>query len=92
MSRIPAVIACLYAVLVALSIVPVFTGSGALSGAFLVLLGAPWAQLTLAAVGATGRTLPGGASTGLVLCAIGGAVNAAILYFVARWVIRLLPS
>jgi hypothetical protein len=86
--RTPAIVAGAYAVLGALSVLPVFTGKGALSGIFVVLLGTPWTQLLSRALDAVAPSR----SSGLVLGAIGIAVNVAILYLAARWVVgRLAP-
>lgn len=85
--RIPAFLAGGYAVLGLLSIVPVFTGDDALSAVFAVLLGSPWVQVVSAAFGSAGMSSPTPAA-GLGLSGIGIAVNAGILYFVSRLLVR----
>jgi hypothetical protein len=83
-NRIPAILAGAYAVLGALSIVPIFTGDGPLSGIFAVLLGSPWLQLLSSALGTSSPSL----AAGVGLAGIGIAVNAAIVYLVSRWLAR----
>jgi len=90
--RIPTILAGAYAVLGALSIVPVFTGQGPLSGLFVVLLGTPWTQLLSWALDAIAPARSHGLVTGLALGVIGIAINVVILYLAARWVVGRLPS
>jgi hypothetical protein len=90
--RIPAIVAGVYAVLGALSFLPVFTGKGALSGAFVVLLGVPWTPLLSRVLDAVAPSPSSGLVPGLVLGAIGIAINVAILYLAARWIVGHLPS
>jgi hypothetical protein len=90
--RIPAILTGVYAFLGALSLVPVFTGEGALSGIFLVLLGLPWTPLLSRVLEAVAPALSGGLVAGVALGVIGIGVNAAIVYFVSRWAVgRLWP-
>ena len=84
---IPAILAGAYAVVGALSIVPVFTGDDPMSAVFAVLLGSPWVQVLSAALGSAGMSSPSPAA-GLGLAGIGIAVNAAIVYFASRWLTR----
>jgi len=86
-NRVPAILAGAYAVLGALSILPIFTGDDPLSGIFAVVLGSPWAQLLSSLFGAAGASSPGVAE-GLSLAGIGIAVNAAIVYLASRWIAR----
>jgi hypothetical protein len=86
-SRIPAILAGIYAVLVALSVVPIFVGSDSLSGIFLVLLGSPWTQLISRALDAINPAWAGGLAAGVALGVIGGAINVAIIYFVSNWIV-----
>jgi hypothetical protein len=86
-SRIPAILAGIYAALVALSIVPIFVGSDSLSGVFLVLLGSPWTQLISSALDAINPAWADGMAAGLALGVIGGAINVAIIYFVSSWIV-----
>jgi hypothetical protein len=86
-NRIPVILAGTYAVLGALSILPIFTGDDPLSGIFAVLLGSPWTQLLSSALGTAGASSRGPAA-GVGLAGIGIAVNAAIVYLVSRWLAR----
>ena len=81
---IPGTLAGAYAVLGALSIVPIFTGDDPLSGIFAVLLGSPWVQLLSSALGAPAP----GTATGIGLVGLGIAVNTAIVYLLSRWLVR----
>jgi hypothetical protein len=80
-------LAVAFALLGVLSVVPVFTEDDALSGIFMVMLGSPWTQLLLAALGSPAS---GGLAAGLVLGVAGISVNTALVYFVSRWLIRRL--
>jgi hypothetical protein len=86
-SRIPVILAGAYAVLGVLSILPIFTGEGPLSGIFAVLLGSPWTQLLSSALGTAGMSSPSPAA-GLGLVGIGIAVNTTLVYLVSRWLVR----
>ena len=86
-NRIPAILAGAYAVLGALSIVPILTGDDPMSGIFAVLLGSPWTQLLSSALAAAGASSPSTA-TGLALAGTGIAANAAMLYLVSAWLAR----
>jgi hypothetical protein len=83
MRRLPTILTTLYLILVLLAVVPIFTGDDPLSGIFAVLLTAPWAPLL-------DRLLPlsGSMTAGLLLVALGAAINAAIIYFVTRWLVE----
>ncbi|MCB0123598.1 MAG: hypothetical protein KDE58_15205 [Caldilineaceae bacterium] len=80
--RIPSIVTAIYLVLVVLSIIPIFTGDDALSGIFAVLLTQPWVSLFGNLFGSSGNM-----ATGLILIIIGAAINAAILYYVLRWLV-----
>ncbi|HRV94364.1 MAG TPA: hypothetical protein P5526_19565 [Anaerolineae bacterium] len=83
-NKIPLIIVIVYLVLVFLSIIPIFIGDDALSGIFAVILTAPWSALL-------GNLLTSGSTVaGLLLIMIGAAINAAILYFVSRWIVGFL--
>jgi hypothetical protein len=81
--RLPTILTAIYLILVLLSIIPIFTGADALSGIFAILLTLPWSALL-------SNLLPGSGSVavGLLVVAVGAAVNAAIIYFVSRWLVR----
>lgn len=87
MKKIPDILTTIYLVLVALAIVPVFTGDDALSGIFAVALTAPWSSLL-------GRLISVNPSVfiGLVFVAIGTAINAAIIYYVSVWIVTRLAK
>jgi len=87
-SRIPALLAGIYVALVVLSIVPVFIGGDALSGVFGVVLALPWTVLLTRVVDAINPSAFDGITAGLVMIVIGGTINAAIIYFVSRWIVR----
>lgn len=91
-SRIPAILAGLYALLGALSFVPVFAGEDALSGILVVLLGLPWTPLLSRVLDTVSPALSGGLAVGVVLGAIGIAVNTVIVYVLSRWVVSRLAS
>jgi hypothetical protein len=82
--RLATILAGAYLALVALATVPVFTGTGPLSGVLAVILASPWSQLL-------GRLLPdaapGSTTTGLGLVAAGALVNAALIHLLSRWLV-----
>lgn len=83
MKTIPTILTAIYMILVLLAVIPIFTAKDALSGIFAVALTAPWNSLL-------GRLLPanlaGNLASGLALVALGAAINAGIIYALARWV------
>jgi hypothetical protein len=83
--KLPAILTAVYLILVVLSIIPIFTGDDALSGIFAVALTIPWSSIL-------SNLLPGPASVamGLLVVAMGAAINAAIIYFVSRWLVNRL--
>jgi hypothetical protein len=85
--KIPVILTVVYLILVLLSIIPIFTGDDPLSSIFAVFLTVPWSFLF-------GRLLPGSAfdnlAVGLVLLVIGAAINAAIIYYICRWLVSRL--
>ena len=85
LQKLPIILTAIYLILVLLSIIPIFTGEDALSGIFAIVLTVPWSSLF-------SNLLPGGGSVtaGLLLVAVGAAINAAIIYFVSRWLVGLL--
>lgn len=85
--RLPAIVTTIYLVLVLLSIIPIFTGDDALSGIFAVVLTAPWNSLLDRLLG-----LSSNLSTGLLLVIVGAAINAAILYYLLRWLVGRFAS
>lgn len=86
MKKIPVILTCLYLGLLILGVIPIFTGEGPLSGIFAVILAAPWTMLLGKLIGAKGDSV----ATGLALVAVGGLINATLIYFVSRWVVRCL--
>jgi hypothetical protein len=87
-SKVPAILAGSYFALVLVSVVPVFIGDDAMSAVFAVILGAPWAQLVALVLDAIDPALLDGIATGLALAVVGGAINAAAVFFVSRWIVR----
>lgn len=83
--KLPTILTAIYLILVGLSIIPIFTGDDALSGILAIALTVPWSSLL-------SNLLPGSGSVavGLLVVAVGAAINAAILYFVSRWLVELL--
>ncbi|MCB0184505.1 MAG: hypothetical protein KDE31_09575 [Caldilineaceae bacterium] len=81
--RVPAIVTAIYLVLVLLSIIPIFTGDDPLSGIFAVVLTQPWVSLFDNLFG-----LSGNMATGLTLIIIGAVINALIIYYVLRWLVR----
>lgn len=81
MKRLPSILTGIYLALLILGVIPVFTGDDALSGIFAVVLAAPWPMLLDKPV-----AIPeGGVYSSLVLIAIGGLINAALIFLVSRW-------
>ena len=85
MRKLPIILTAIYLILVLLSIIPIFTGDDALSGIFAIVLTAPWSAIL-------SRLLPdsGSVAAGLLVVAVGAAINAAIIYFVSRWIVARL--
>lgn len=81
---LPTIVTTIYLVLVLLSIIPIFTGNDPLSGIFAVALAQPWVSLFDNLFG-----LSGNMATGLILIIVGAAINAAILYYLLRWLVGL---
>ncbi|GIK43639.1 MAG: hypothetical protein BroJett011_74720 [Chloroflexota bacterium] len=83
--KLPVILTAVYLTLVLLSIIPIFTSNDALSGIFAIVLTIPWSSIL-------SNLLPGSGSVavGLLVVAIGAAINAAIIYFVLRWLVGLL--
>ena len=81
--KLPIILTVIYLVLVLLSIIPIFTGADPLSGIFAVVLTVPWSNLL-------GSLLPANTVTGLLVVVIGAAINAAIIYYLSRWIVNRL--
>ena len=81
--RLPSIVSTIYLVLVLLSMIPIFTSGDALSGVFAVMLTQPWVSLFDNLFG-----LSGNMATGLILVIIGALINAAIIYYVLRWLLN----
>ena len=82
MRKLPVILTAVYLILVLLSIIPIFTGDDALSGIFAIALTVPWSAIL-------SNLLPGSGSVGvgLLVVEVGAAINAAIIYFVTRWLV-----
>lgn len=80
--RLPTIVTTIYLVLVLLSIIPIFTGDDPLSGVFAVLLTQPWVSLFDNLFG-----LSGNMAMGLILIIVGAIINAAIIYYILRWLV-----
>ena len=85
--KLPTILTAIYLILVVLSIIPIFTGDDALSGIFAIVLTVPWSPVL-------SSLLPGSGSVavGLLIVAVGAAINAAIIYFVSRWLVELVAK
>ncbi len=85
--KLPTILTVIYLVLVLLSIIPIFTGDDALSGIFAIVLTVPWSSIL-------SNLLPGSGSVavGLLVVTVGAVINAAILYFVSRWLVGKLAK
>ena len=92
MKKIPAILAGVYGALVLLSIVPIFTEEDALSGVILIVLGLPWTALMTRAVDAINPNAFDNVAGGFALGLAGCAINAAVIYFVAKWVVGKLAE
>jgi hypothetical protein len=82
--HLPLILTALYIVLFALAVIPIFTGDGALSGVFAVVLSAPWSVLLGKSLSGAGN---GDLALGLGLIVIGAALNASLIYFLSRWIL-----
>ena len=87
MKKIPNILTTVYLILVVLGAIPIFTGGDALSGIFAVALTAPWNSLLSSLFSA-----PGNMIMGLLFVAIGAAINAAIIYYLSRWIVNRLAK
>ena len=83
--KLPTGLTAIYLILVLLSIIPIFTGADALSGILAIALTVPWSSIL-------SSLLPGSGSVavGLLVVAVGAAINAAIIYYVSRWIVNRL--
>lgn len=84
MKKLPLIITSLYAVLLVLAVIPIFTGDDALSGIFAVLLTAPWTMFFAKLVEFPEGTI----ATGIAIVVIGGTINAALIFLVTRFFVR----
>lgn len=80
LKKIPIIVVTIYLILVVLAVIPIFTGDDALSGIFAIALTVPWSSIL-------SSLLPGSGSVGmgLLVVAVGAAINATILYILVRW-------
>ena len=81
--KLPTILTAIYLILVVLSIIPIFTGDDALSGIFAIALTVPWSSILSNLLGS------GSVAVGLLVVAVGAAINATIIYFVSRWLVGL---
>ena len=83
--KLPTILTAIYLILVVLSIIPIFTGDDPLSGIFAIVLTVPWSSIL-------SSLLPGSGSVavGLLVVTVGAAINAAIIYYVSRWIVNRL--
>ncbi len=81
--RLPSILTALYLILVLLAIIPIFMGDDPLSGIFAVVLTAPWNSLLDRLL-----SLSGSMTAGLLLVVVGAAINAAIIFYITRWLVR----
>jgi hypothetical protein len=85
MKKFPAVLAVIYLIVVAVSIVPIFTESDALSGVLAIFVTSPWSLML-------GTVVPEGMFWGFVMVAIGAFINAAIIYAISKLLVRLISK
>jgi hypothetical protein len=85
--KLPTILTAIYLILVLLSIIPIFTGDDALSGIFAIVLTVPWSSILSSLLSGSGSV-----AMGLLVVAVGAAINAAIIYFVSRWLVRLVAK
>ena len=87
MRKLPMILTAIYLILVVLGIIPIFTGNDALSGILAITLTVPWSPLL-------SSLLPGDGSVvvGLLVVVVGAAINAAIIYYVSRWLVSRLAK
>jgi len=85
--KLPIILTVICLILVLLAIIPIFTGNDALSGIFAIVLTVPWSSIL-------SSLLPGSGSVavGLLVVAVGAAINAAIIYYLSRWLVGLLAK
>ena len=83
--KLPTILTVIYLILVVLSIIPIFTEDDPLSGIFAIVLTVPWSSIL-------SSLLPGSGSVavGLLVVTVGAAINAAIIYYVSRWIVNRL--
>ena len=87
MENIPIILTAIYLVLVALAIIPIFTGNDALSGILAVALTMPWNSLLRRLISVKASMF-----IGLVFVAIGAVINAATIYYVSGWIVNWLAK
>ena len=86
MRKLPTILTAIYLILVVLAIIPIFTGADPLSGIFALVLTAPGSFLFSSLLS------DGSVLIGLLLVVIGAAINAAIIYFLLRWLVARLAK
>jgi hypothetical protein len=90
--RIPAIVAGGFGVLVGISLALVLLGDDPLTGIYLVILGFPWTFLLTALADAIDPALLDSGALGVAIGALSGALNAVIIYFIARAAVRVVES
>jgi hypothetical protein len=85
--KLPIILTAIYLILVLLSIIPIFTGDDALSGIFAITLTLPWSPILSSLLPDSGSM-----ALGLLVVVVGAAINAAIIYFVSRWLVGLVAK
>lgn len=84
MHKLPHILTSLYAALLVLAMIPIFTGDDPLSGIFAVLLTAPWTMFFTRLIAPS----EGAIATGMAIVVIGGLINAALIFLISRFFVR----
>lgn len=87
LKKIPILLVSVYLVLVLLAAIPVFSGSDPLDAIFLVLLALPWSFVATIFVDSINPLIFDNIFVGLLVNLVAVSINAALLYFVSRWLI-----
>lgn len=87
MQRTPFFLALGYMVLVAVAVLVLLVGDGALGGVILLVLGFPWTWLLGMAVDAFNPDALASGVLGVTIGVIGATINAMIIYALARMIV-----